>query len=351
MTETNLVQIQEQTNLPASVMVEIDTQIATAKQYPRDLKNVREMILLTATQDQKTAEECYYKLPRKQRQDDGSYKDVIIEGETIRFAEIVLAFWGNIQTGTRVVNIDKVNKTVTVQGVVWDLERNVKTSEEVTKSIATSSGHLYSQDMIIMTTKSASSQALRNAIFRAVPRVMFSSIMNEIKKKSVEGETGQKLMDSVNAAIKWFVSKGIPKPKIMAFFNNKPISEFTTDDLLTLKGIYSGIESGEFSVSDAFAQTETEKKAEDVMTSVENKVSKGKKKAEAQPEQTDGGDYGTPKKRTPQQLQDIEDAIKGVTDKDLETLGLDYIGPKDIAISATSEEIDTIVQYLIEKGE
>ena len=325
--------------------IEIDTQIATAKQYPRDFKQVREMILLTATQDKATAEQCFYSLPRRQRQEDGTYKDVLIDGESIRFAEIVLAFWGNIQTGVRTLEINKYAKTVTVQAVVWDLERNVKTSEEITKSIANSKGVLYSDDMIIMTTRSASSQALRNAIFRAVPKVLFKSVMDEIKKKAVEGDTGQTLIDAINKAIKYFVSKGIAKQKISAYFGNKPIEEYTQDDLLVMKGIFNGIESGEFKVEDAFTTTEGEKKGEEATNSVEEKLKAGKDKKE-KPTST----YPEKKARKPKDIQAIEDALAGATEEDLKAVGMEsYLGPKDIAMNAESEEIEALVEHLKSK--
>lgn len=345
---------QDNAGLASYSQIEIDTQIATAKQYPRDFKVIKQNILEVATQDRETAQQCFYSLPRNQRQDDGSYKQVFIEGESIRLAEIVLAFWGNIQTGTRIVEINKLMKTITVQAVVWDLERNVKTSEEITKSIGTSKGELYSQDMIIMTGKSASSQALRNAIFRAVPKVMFKSIMDQIKKASVAPGDNEKVVDMANKAVAYFTSKGVDKMKIFSFLKVTSEKEIGTDQLIILQGIKTGLTQGEFDIKDAFTQTEGEKSGKAVTTSVEDKLSKKTKKEEAVVEvpldDTSVLDFGLPKKRKPEQLSQIEMYIDGATAQDFEAVNLgDFLGVKDLALNGTAEQIGMLIDYLTSK--
>ena len=69
-------------SVPAMVAVaraEIDTQIATARAYPRSLKRFRETATTMATLDEKTAASCFYALPRGGKS---------IMGPSARLAEI-----------------------------------------------------------------------------------------------------------------------------------------------------------------------------------------------------------------------------------------------------------------------
>src|SRR3712207_1022435 len=58
---------------------EIDTQIATAKQYPRNLARVLNNIETLAAMDEETAASCFYVLRRQGK---------VLEGPSVRMAEI-----------------------------------------------------------------------------------------------------------------------------------------------------------------------------------------------------------------------------------------------------------------------
>ena len=96
------------TNTSASVELsaraEIDIQIATAKQYPRDvmrcLSNVEAMVKM----DDELALSCTYKLPRGGKS---------ITGPSVRLAEILASNWGNLRCKTEIVGTD--DKTVTAR--------------------------------------------------------------------------------------------------------------------------------------------------------------------------------------------------------------------------------------------
>ena len=72
-------------DLLALSKAEIDLQIATAKTYPRSLKDFQAGALQMVCYSQEAAEKMYYKLPRKTK--EGKIK--IIEDPSVRFAEIV----------------------------------------------------------------------------------------------------------------------------------------------------------------------------------------------------------------------------------------------------------------------
>ena len=92
---------------------EIDMQISTAKQYPRDVFQSLNRIKTIATLDNETAADCFYALSRQGQR---------IEGVSVRLAEIIASAWGNLRVQTRIVGND--GKTVTAQGVCHDLDRS-----------------------------------------------------------------------------------------------------------------------------------------------------------------------------------------------------------------------------------
>src|SRR5258708_5503124 len=85
---------------------EYDVQIATAKRYPRSIKQFIDNAMEMVTLSEQIADDCIYALPR-----DGK----TIEGPSARFAEMILHAWGHTRAGARIVNED--SRFVTAQGV------------------------------------------------------------------------------------------------------------------------------------------------------------------------------------------------------------------------------------------
>jgi len=148
-----IIKVEQADMLQAINRAEIDIQISTAKQYPRDLPRVLNMIATYATMDKETAEDCFYILRRKDK--DGN--DSVIEGLSVRMAEIIASAWGNLRIQTRIVGND--GRMITAQAMCHDLESNVAVCKEVSRSIMTKKGFTYSQDMQIVTGNAASAIA------------------------------------------------------------------------------------------------------------------------------------------------------------------------------------------------
>ena len=62
---SEIIEIKQAEMLQAIDRAEVDIQIATAKQYPRDLASTLNKIETYATMDKETAEDCFYVLRRK----------------------------------------------------------------------------------------------------------------------------------------------------------------------------------------------------------------------------------------------------------------------------------------------
>jgi hypothetical protein len=224
--------------------VEIDTQIATAKQYPRDLALFKSRSLEMVTLSPEQAESCFYQLSRKQK--DGTKK--IIEGPSIRLAEIVMANWGNLRVGAKV--LDEGSEFILVEAACHDLETNNAISVQVKRRITNSDGKRYGADMIQTTTAAAIALGMRNAIFKIIPNV-FTQHFLEIAKKTAQGPQ-DKFQDRVAKAIKYFADLGISEDKILEKLGIKKKTQISGDHLTTLQGIATAIKDGQTTLEAEF---------------------------------------------------------------------------------------------------
>lgn len=231
---------------------EVDVSISTAKQYPRDIEKAVNECLTVATKTKGTANECFYALPRRQKQSDGSYQTKMIEGPSVRLAEIIAYSWGNINFGFRIVAND--GKKITAQAVCHDLERNIRGQIEVDRRITTKSGHTFNEDMQIVTGNAAGSIALRNAILRVIPKAVLADIVDKIKKVAL-GEV-EDLTKSRAIAVDYFTGLGVDKKKVLATVGKKDLDKITVDDVFTLRAIANAIKEGSTTIEEAFGLTD-----------------------------------------------------------------------------------------------
>lgn len=228
---------------------ELDVQISTAKAYPRDARRSMEYALQLATMDEETAQSCFYVLPRKEK--DGTRKE--IKGPSIRMAEIIANAWGNIHAGTRIIEND--GRHITAEGVAWDLETNVKISMQNKVSIRFGEkdgkgGYTANADMQTVLSNAASAKALRNAIFKVVPKALVMQVLEKAMSFSVGDQktTNAKVQEIFDKLVKM----GLSKDKILEYFDKKSISEFTPVDLRSLIGIGTAIKEGMIKIDEVF---------------------------------------------------------------------------------------------------
>lgn len=227
---------------------EIDSQIATARRFPRhttaqQVAKVRESIRSLATQSEQIASECFYAVPR-----DGK----MTEGPSIRFAEIVVANWGNCRAGARVVAEERDH--IIAQGVFHDLETNAAITREVKRRITKKDGRRFSADMIATTGNAACAVAMRNAVFGGVPRAYWNDILDDVRRASI-GDA--KTHASKRAAAMAYLQKmGATEAMVLGLLKRQSATDITGDDLTMLRGIANAIRDGETTVDAAFAPPE-----------------------------------------------------------------------------------------------
>lgn len=217
---------------------EIDMQITTAKQYPRNRELAIKEAIQMATFDQETAEACIYAIPRGGK---------TIKGPSIRLAEIMAYCWGNLHSGTRIVGMD--NEFVTAQAVVWDLEKNCKSTKETKRSIKDRSGRTYNTDMKQVTSNAAMSIALRDAILRLIPGNLWKLVYDASAKAAIGDvkslvSKGQKLLERLQ-------KMGLMPDKVLAHLGISKADEMTADQIETLIGIGTALKEGQVTVENA----------------------------------------------------------------------------------------------------
>lgn len=229
--------------IDAITMAEIDIAISTAKKYPRQIAVFKDRIMSMATGDRETAAGCYYSLRRSGK---------TIQGPSIRLAEIAIACYGNLRAGTRFLGETADGKLVRVMGVCHDLEMNTYIALEVTRRITNKDGQRYNEDMIATTIGAAGAIALRNAVFKVVPKALcLPSYRAALKLAAGDAksltETRERCFERLRS-----LSPLITKEAILAAVGRPSIEEVTVDDVQHLIGLGTAIHEGQTPVEEAF---------------------------------------------------------------------------------------------------
>ncbi len=241
--ETMPVEIVQNDALASIERAQVDVQISTARKYPRTLSKVKERMLSFATLDEETASSCFYTLPARRGGDDKP-----IQGPSVRMAEIALASYQHVKAGSRIIADD--GKFLTAQAVVHDLENNVAVSIEVRRRVTSKSGARYSDDMIAVTGNAACSIALRNAVFRVVPRALITPVYEAAKRVAV-GDV-KSLTTKRAQIIARLKQMGAKDAAILAAVGADKIEDIDLARLEVLIGLGTAIKDGEITLETAF---------------------------------------------------------------------------------------------------
>ena len=219
----------------------VDSQVATAKQYPRDLTRCINNSIVMATMDYETAQSCGYALPRGGKP---------ITGPSVHLAKLLVSNYGNIRAEAKICKI--TDKRVISRGTCWDLENNVATAFEVGRSIVGKKGKRFSDDMITVTGNAASSIAYRNAVFSVIPR----SITNKVYQASQHFITGdlsdeEKLVARRKKCIDFFKDEyGITENEVVMLCGKQTVNQIKADQIALLLGITQSLKDGDTTVEE-----------------------------------------------------------------------------------------------------
>lgn len=218
---------------------EVEAQLDAAHRHPRQIKHFLKESLTLATLTRPVAESCIYSLPRGGK---------AIAGPSVRLAEIIASAYGNLHVAARIIDVE--DTVVVAQGVAWDLEKNLRVTVEVRRRITDKRGRRYDDDMITVTGNAAASIALRNAIFRVVPRAYVDSVYEKVRETAVG--SAMTLADRRFEVVTRLQKIGVPVERIYARLGKASIEDVGLEDVETLIGLGTAVKSGDVSIDAAF---------------------------------------------------------------------------------------------------
>ena len=236
--------------LEALNRAEVDIQVETAKRWPSHstpdqiaaaLRKAEAFALV----DSETAESCFYRLERQEKNGERS----VIEGPSIRLAEIIAASWGNLRIATQIVGND--GRFITARGACHDLESNVAQIVETRRGITTSKGYTFSADMQTVTGNAAAAIARRNAILAVIPAAVFKALYGRIRD-FVLGEVTNDLENRRAKMLRTFATAGVTRKMILEYLGVSDIADVDAEMMTRLVGVWNAIKDGQTTVEETF---------------------------------------------------------------------------------------------------
>jgi len=176
---------------------------------------------------------------------------------------MAVSAYGNIRAGARILGETEDGHYIRAMGMCHDLERNVLIAMETQRRIIDKNGQRYNDDMI-MTTANA---AARSPYATHLPRRAQGSHQERLRRRR-RGHQGsvKSLVESRQRAMEGLksLSPSLTPERVCAALE-RPGGGDRVDDIVTLRGLYTAIKTGETSVEDAFPPLERAVKASDLL--------------------------------------------------------------------------------------
>lgn len=247
----------------------VDVQVSTAKQFPRNVTRAIQNSIVMATIDPETAQMMRYALPRGGKP---------ITGPSVHLAKLIVSNWGNVRAEAKVVQI--TDSQVVSRGTCWDLENNVATAIEVRRNIKGKNGQRFSDDMITVVGNAANSIAFRNAVFSVIPK----AVTDKVYRAAQECITGDlsdeaKLLQKRTNCLKFFNDEyGITEEEVIKLCGKQTVNQIKADEIALMLGIYQSLKDGDTTVEEVMEPIRKEKKKDDIAAAAVEAATHGKAK-------------------------------------------------------------------------
>lgn len=249
-------------------MAEVQSQIFLAKQFPRNEVQA-EIRILNACKRLKLAETALYQYPR------GGQK---VTGPSIRLAEAVAQYWGNINYGIK--ELEQKDGESTVVAYAWDMETNTRQEKvfQVKHQIYTKNGMKKLTDPrdIYELAANYGARRLRACILGVIPGDIIDNAVEQCQETL---KTGYKepLKDRLVKALNWLKEQyGITQEMVEENFGYN-MESFTEQDFQKLRQISQSLKDGMAKREDFF--TAEQKKKNAPKTSLEQQFQGGEEVA------------------------------------------------------------------------
>jgi len=242
--------------IEAQQRAEYDTQIVTAKKYPRNLKKVRDNCIAIATMDKETASSCGYTLPRGGKS---------ISGPSIHLARIIIQQYGNVRAEAKVKQI--TDKQIISEAICFDLETNYACKIEVRRSIVDKQGKRFNDDMITVTGNAANAIAFRNAVFNVVPKAIYDSVYGSaVRMITGDLSDNDKLIKERKRMVSHFVNTySITEEQLLNSMGLRSVNQIKAEQIMHMQGMLQALKDGDSTPEEMFKLEKTpEEKKKDL---------------------------------------------------------------------------------------
>jgi hypothetical protein len=239
--------------LTAIRRAELDRQGETARKHTRSVTAFMRTLTEYATLNPDVAAECFYLIPR------GGTK---VFGPTVRFAELALLAWGNLDVGVTLITVDA--EAAVLEGRATDHETNTSTSLPLRRPVqsgdlsrpprwAKSAAEVLKwregriRDAMQLSVSSGSAMAKRNVILSIIPRAFWRGPLLAAQRASTgKGTLDQQrkgMLDRCHAA-------GLPPDQVYRAVGVGGIHDLKIDHLRELASMLAQLRGGEITVAD-----------------------------------------------------------------------------------------------------
>lgn len=231
----------------------IDTQVATAKMYPRSLSKVQSNSIAIVCMSKDTAESCRYAKPTSGKR---------VTGASVHLARIVAQQYGNIKIQQRIRQITE--KTIIAEAVAFDMETNYAVCVETRRSIIDRNGNRYSDSLIETNAMAAMAIAERNAILKVIPKSIVDSVYDEaFKFANGDLSDNAALIIARDKALKFFKDEyGVDEAHVLKSVGLRTIEAIKSDHIVDLRSFMQALKDKEISVEDLFGIDEKQDRNE-----------------------------------------------------------------------------------------
>jgi len=228
---------------------EVQGAIVMAKKFPRN-ETASFNKIMEACKRKNLAESSMYSYPK------GSTK---VTGVSIRLAETLAKYWGNIQFG--IVELSQQNGASEVLAYAWDLETNTRQIKQFTvkhSRYSKAGGVMKLTDPrdIYEMTANQGARRLRACILGVMPSDVIESAVEECEK-TLRGNNKEPLIDRVRACIAKFAEIGVSQEMIEKRFNHK-IEAIDVHELVALGKIFNSLRDNMAKIEDFFEKPKAE---------------------------------------------------------------------------------------------
>ncbi len=256
----------------ARALQEVQGAIFMARQFPRNEMQAQRKIM-EAAKRLTLAEKATYCYPRGGQQ---------IKGPSVRAAEAIAKYWGNISYGIKELSQNTSEHTSEVLAFAWDLESNVR-AERIFKVPHTrytkNGGNTILTDPRDIYERIANDGARRKraVLLEILPGDVVEDFLNECEKTLI-GSNTKPLKERITDMLKMFEELGVTQEMIEKRIGTK-CDNFIAKNIVDLGSIYNSIKNNFAPIEQYFeVPSAAEKQKEETEAKLKSSGKDGKKK-------------------------------------------------------------------------